>query len=612
DPCYAFVNFTAQEDIFIYPLDYDPYNRNIGVNFDPNVKDWKIERSWGSGWREIDLNDTCKGTWCGGKFGAKSNVYSFAFREGRDYQIRITVLKNNPDENVKWSAFGVDPTFFGLNNQSLDKKYNKSNREISFDSKIDNSTELKIKLGTDLIHYVIYGSNRTVAITNIENNYGDYPLYLILGPVEFINLETNQTFKRDYHYEYKKSNGFKVIDDYIEICVNETIVFDSNSSETVIQNCNRYLSGWHPEEQFEWVYLDISKDMPKGKLTVALVTDVLPYENVEWIPTILGSEITEWAEWTESLNVDIVAYYKLDEASGATAFDSLGDFDGTNTGADVNQNGIINKSYFFGGGADNVNVGDLPISTSLTTSLWINASTVAQFGTMIQKSPVNSQWIFFLDTTVVNLRGGNTASDIKCLIGNLTDNNWHNIVFVTEGSNGKIFIDGSKCVDDTITPIANGAGDVLIGKHSSGGPITSLIDEVGIWNRTLSDSEINDLYNGGVGITYTSDFNLFPAVTLNSPVDNFNLSSQSITFNGTATDDINLINVSLILDSTYNETNTTGLNNSNYIFSPTTISEGTHNWTYEACDDSSLCTTATVKDFRVDLTAPTIEYVSPT
>ena len=63
DPCYAYINFTAEEDIFIYPTNYDPWGRNTLFDFDPNVKSWKLERSWGNGWRNIPLDTTCTGTW---------------------------------------------------------------------------------------------------------------------------------------------------------------------------------------------------------------------------------------------------------------------------------------------------------------------------------------------------------------------------------------------------------------------------------------------------------------------------------------------------------------------------------------------------------------------
>lgn len=101
-----------------------------------------------------------------------------------------------------------------------------------------------------------------------------------------------------------------------------------------------------------------------------------------------------------------------------------------------------------------------------------------------------------------------------------------------------------------------------------------------------------------------------PIVTLNSPIDTFNSTSQIIVFNGTASDNVNLINVSLFIDGILNETNSSGINNTNYIFTKT-LSEGSHNWTYSASDNESQTTTATVRNFTVD-TKPIINVVSPT
>jgi len=120
DPCYAFINFTANEDIFIYPTNYDPYGRDTLFNFDPNVKSWRLERSWGSGWRNIPLNKSCTGTWCGLSNSKDIRKFSIAFRKGRDYRIRIVAYKNNPNENIKWGAFSgvdeIDPTWLGIDN----------------------------------------------------------------------------------------------------------------------------------------------------------------------------------------------------------------------------------------------------------------------------------------------------------------------------------------------------------------------------------------------------------------------------------------------------------------------------------------------------------------
>jgi hypothetical protein len=114
-----------------------------------------------------------------------------------------------------------------------------------------------------------------------------------------------------------------------------------------------------------------------------------------------------------------------------------------------------------------------------------------------------------------------------------------------------------------------------------------------------------------VNITYTEPAgDNYPTATLNSPVDYYNTSSNSVIFNGTAYDDINLINVTLYGNWSggwsENETNNSGINNSFYLFTET-IPEGTYVWNYYACDNatSTQCSFATSnRTFTIDLSAP--------
>ncbi len=101
--CYAIINFTANEDIFIYPVEYDPWGRDTPFDFDPAVKDWKLQRSWGKGWRNIPLDKICTGNWCGLSNKDDTRKFSVVFREGRNYSIRIVGYKYNPSDVIKWS-----------------------------------------------------------------------------------------------------------------------------------------------------------------------------------------------------------------------------------------------------------------------------------------------------------------------------------------------------------------------------------------------------------------------------------------------------------------------------------------------------------------------------
>lgn len=107
DPCYAVINFTVRDvkdqndDIFIYPVGNDPWGRNTPFNFSTELSSWKLQRSWGSGWRDYDLENGCTGTWCGAPKGG--GKYSVVFREGRNYNIRIVGYKLDPSDLVEWS-----------------------------------------------------------------------------------------------------------------------------------------------------------------------------------------------------------------------------------------------------------------------------------------------------------------------------------------------------------------------------------------------------------------------------------------------------------------------------------------------------------------------------
>jgi hypothetical protein len=108
-----------------------------------------------------------------------------------------------------------------------------------------------------------------------------------------------------------------------------------------------------------------------------------------------------------------------------------------------------------------------------------------------------------------------------------------------------------------------------------------------------------------------------PSVTLNSPVNYYNSSSYTITFNVTVTDNINLSNVSLWGNWSasgwhLNETNTSGIN-ATYIFIKdlTAYGDGTYTWMIEAKDNSTNIQNSSVRTFTIDTTAPDLNIITP-
>ena len=54
----------------------------------------------------------------------------------------------------------------------------------------------------------------------------------------------------------------------------------------------------------------------------------------------------------------------------------------------------------------------------------------------------------------------------------------------------------------SLTGTLFGAGDLLVGANPWGYPLNGALDELGLWTRALSATEVEQLYNEGNGLAY--------------------------------------------------------------------------------------------------------------
>ena len=102
------------------------------------------------------------------------------------------------------------------------------------------------------------------------------------------------------------------------------------------------------------------------------------------------------------------------------------------------------------------------------------------------------------------------------------------------------------------------------------------------------------------GYNFSFDLPNPPVITLNTPVNNTNFTHSSIVFNCSASDDLNLINVSLIIDGIINETNTSGTNDTAYIFTKNNLEDADYFWSCRGADNESQFTTAGERKVTVE------------
>jgi hypothetical protein len=145
------------------------------------------------------------------------------------------------------------------------------------------------------------------------------------------------------------------------------------------------------------------------------------------------------------------------------------------------------------------------IGAPFTAEAWLNAEgnsgtycalSAGQFGSpragwLIYN--VGSGWSFRL----YNLNG--TATSLN-LTGGTIDANWHHIVAVFDGTNGRLYQDGVLVAGPTAATgyVPNPSTDLTIGARSDGGFVfAGEIDEVAIYTNVLSSTDVQAHYNNG-------------------------------------------------------------------------------------------------------------------
>ncbi len=204
----------------------------------------------------------------------------------------------------------------------------------------------------------------------------------------------------------------------------------------------------------------------------------------------------------------------FNEASG-TLVDSSGR---ANHGASFNgvvygANGKFNTSLGFDGSNDRADFGDksdFENTEGLTIEAWVNADRYDNAGGNNFPSVVDkrydSQYSLYFNVF------GNIVADIDTSVGHfnaisptsLSTSEWHHVAFTYDGSNLKVYSDGYLVNSTTATGfIGSGTNNLLVGAGWNGNFrsffFDGKIDEVSLYNRSLSSDEISHRYLRGKG-----------------------------------------------------------------------------------------------------------------
>ncbi len=410
-----------------------------------------------------------------------------------------------------------------------------------------------------------------------------------LGEVIFTDMTTGEEIEKDYEFVIWKEVDV-VVDDYANPC-------NPDESLQARISCNAVIVGSHVEKQFKWVKYD-SRDIPEGNSRIGLKTYVGQKDYVDGVWTIVGKEVSKHITWAGDLDTANIAYWGFDEGTGSTLNDEIGANDWTTQGMEEGDwlPGISGTSLNFTPN-EYASGGSFALAfPAVTIQTWYRPFTRTAYITVLGTDlggRNDGEFEVLLDSNgnPAMQSDNGVAQTFLSADGLVKLDEFSQQVSIYNTTGMFLFIDGVFNNSNTVVNQPDLTPWRLGDSEGQTQFWNGRIDEVGIWSRTLSLEEIEFLYNGGAGRGYQEDDAGAPNVTLNTPLNNTNSSTSTITFNATVRDPTSaILNVSFILDGVVNETNVTGVNGSAYLFTKT-LSPGNHNWSVRAWNDVPLVTT---------------------
>lgn len=339
--------------------------------------------------------------------------------------------------------------------------------------------------------------------------------------------------------------------------------------------------------------------------------------------------------WTSDLNDRIDSFWKFNETNIAVGGydDSLNrnTFAPSNIVSVCNSSvGIINFSVGFNASScdgilNRSSLSYLPVynGTSWTINHWVFLNTTGSNIHMlgIQDLDDSDRIQSWVDGSTFRLRtdsysGGDLNTGITASTGQ-----WYMITYTYNYTNLNLsaYVNGTYITSRASSQSSAGLGNYLgFGKNPGGSfRMDGMLDEVGIWNRSLSSAEVSQLWNGGAGITYIALNTL--NVTLQNPIQSQNLTSLTNNFTflftwsssdyGAGTNGTLLGNWSGVW--AYNESNSTVKNNTQTNFT-LTLPQGIFKWNVEANQSVFVGTNQSINNytFVIDLGTITPQFGS--
>ena len=250
-----------------------------------------------------------------------------------------------------------------------------------------------------------------------------------------------------------------------------------------------------------------------------------------------------------TLDDSLVGFWRLDRISGPAVDYSGNNNDGEVYGSDRAQKGVFStNSYYFSTESDRVNISDTQELSGgpdavITVAFWFKLDNTHDTDDVMvdkNKGSNNGDWGLGTesDTGELAYYSENDGGDYELEAGNLENNTWHHAAFVLDQPNDNLYLylDGQQIASDTNTGLISADTDNNVyigGRYYLDGDIPDRqcqcnVDEVRIYNRTLSENEIEGLYFNGRNGEFEGNYTDSHEIPYNALPEKIEIDSEGV------------------------------------------------------------------------------------
>jgi len=422
----------------------------------------------------------------------------------------------------------------------------------------------------------------------------------LIDGLRFTELD-KKTAKTISNYKVYIKDGTKeiIVDDYQNTCTNKT---------GVNTDCERTYIGKKTITEDNWIEYN-GDILDAGVYEWRIEGYKEKSDNVEWLATWQGKEVIEWAYWSGE------SYFNFrfednfdDEMNNASFQEAHSLFEAGQIGQSFFSENVSFINNTISGTGENFDAG-----VNWTIAFWINPQ--IDFNTSTTREDLfdcggTNELQMFYGLRTGNLTCGRRSVGLVDYQVNFTGGIWQHIACSYNSTSIGIYVNGTLVASNSGFSGYGSGNNRMVVKGNGAANANYSMDELKFWQYELNASTILDIYTteaGGGGSGSST-------VTLVSPIDNYNSTSNSVNFNcyANTTGADYLHNLSLILDGAINYTiyNTTAIQNLT-LSKTLSVPYGSHTWT---CNSTNAIGTSTftARNFNVSRFTTNNEVYSTT